>query len=100
MALFFVEIKKQGARQNPCSLHQGQQQGARQHASPQHQGQQLGASQSASQHQGKPHDAIMKKGSGQWGNKELIDLIEAIPYYDQFINSIQGMMPHGLEAVK
>ena len=47
----------------------------------------------------KPQDAIMIKGNDQWGNEELEDLIEATPHYDQFIHSIQGMMPHGLEAV-
>ena len=32
----------------------------------------------------------------EWSNEELMDLIEAVPYYDQIIHSIQEMMPHGL----
>ena len=52
---------------------------------------QVNAGHSASQHQWKNKDAIMS-------NEELHDSIESIPYHDQIIHSIQGMMPRGLEV--
>ena len=52
---------------------------------------QVNAGHNASQHQWKNKDVIMS-------NEELENLIESIPYHDQIIHSIQGMMPHGQEV--
>ena len=68
-----------------------EQQGAAQHAPRDQEKMQVNAGHSASQYQWKTRDAIMS-------NEELEDLIESIPYHDQIIHSIQGMMPHGLEV--
>ena len=65
-----------------------QHQGAAQHA-PQEQGRlQLKAVHSASQYQRQNRDASLS-------NEDLEDLLESIPYHDQIIHSIQGMMPSG-----
>ncbi|KAL0011658.1 hypothetical protein SO802_006766 [Lithocarpus litseifolius] len=52
---------------------------------------QVNAGHSASWHQWKNKDVIMS-------NEELEDLIDSIPCHDQIIQSIQGIMPHGLEV--
>ena len=65
-----------------------------------HQGKLQGTKQSGSQ--GKPQDAAVTSSNDQvatveseLGSRELMDLIEAVPHYDQIIHSIQEM-PHGL----
>ncbi|KAL0005122.1 hypothetical protein SO802_012683 [Lithocarpus litseifolius] len=91
-----------GSKQETSTQHQGklqvsatqrasQQQGVVQHAPQEQEMMQVNAGQSASQHQWKTRDAIIS-------NEELEDFIESIPYHDQIIHSIQGMMPHGLEV--
>lgn len=44
-------------------------------------------------------DQVVTAESG-WASKELMDLIEALPYYDQFIRSFEEMMPLGLGSYK
>ena len=54
--------------------------------------------QGGSQQQGKLQDAAVASSGDQvvtdesgWASKELMDLIEAVPYYDQFIRSLEEM---------
>ena len=54
--------------------------------------------QGGSQHQGELQDAAVASSGDQvvtaesgWASKELMDLIEAVPYYDQFIRSFEEM---------
>ena len=68
-----------------------------------HQGKLQGTKQSGSQQQGKPQGAAVTRSNDQvataeseLGSKELMDLIEAVPHYDQIIHSIQEIMLHGL----
>ena len=81
----------QGKLQVSAAQRASQQQGAAQHARQDQEKMQVNAGHSVSQYQWKTRDAIMS-------NEELEDLIETIPYHDQIIHSIQGMMQHGLEV--
>ena len=79
----------QGEQQGCAAQHALQHQGAAQHA-PQEQGRlQLNAGHDASQYQRKDRVVILS-------NEDIEYLLESIPYHDQIINSIQGMMPSGL----
>lgn len=44
-------------------------------------------------------DQVVTAESG-WASKELMDLIEAVPYYDQFISSFEEMIALGLRSYK
>ena len=35
------------------------------------------------------------KAETEWASKELMDLIEAVPYHEQFIHSFEEAMPRG-----
>lgn len=87
-----TSTQDQGKLQVSAAQRASQQQGAAQHAPQDQEKMQVNAGHSASQYQWKTRDAIMS-------NEELEDLIESIPYHDQIIHSIQGMMPHGLEVI-
>ena len=76
----------QGELQGCAAQHVLQHQGAAQRA-PQEQGRlQLNARHNASQYHRK--DRVASRS-----NEDLEDLLESIPYHDQIIHSIQGMMP-------
>ena len=83
-------LQQQASKQETITQCQGEQQGcAAQHA-PQEQGRlQLNAGHNASQYQRKDGVVILS-------NEDLEYLLESIPYHDQIINSIQGIMPSGL----
>ncbi|XP_065618421.1 uncharacterized protein LOC111994136 [Quercus suber] len=71
-----------------CSEHQGRLQGAR---------------QSGIKNQDELHVASVRSSSDQvvlieaeWGSTEARDMVEAVPYLDQLIHSVQEVMPRGL----
>ena len=60
-----------------------------------HQGKLQGTKRSGSQQQGKPQDAAVTRSNDQvatteseLGSKQLMDLIEAVPRYDQIIHML------------
>ena len=80
----------QGELQGCAAQHVLQHQGCAAEHAPQEQGRlQLNAGHNASQYHRKDRVASLS-------NEDLEDLLESIPYHDQIIHSIQGMMPSGL----
>ena len=62
-----------------------------------------GARQSGIKHQDELQVASVRSSSDQvvlieaeWGSTEARDMIEAVPYLDQLIHSVQEVMPRGL----
>ena len=44
--------------------------------------------------EGRSSDQAIKSET-EWASKELMDLIEAVPYHEQFIHSFEEAMPRG-----
>ena len=87
LLILFVQHTVESNKQR-CSEHQGTLQGAR---------------QSGIKHQDELQVASVRSSSDQvvlieaeWGSTEARDMVEAVPYLDQLIHSVQEVMPRGL----